>query len=46
MFEHDAKSRRLTYYFDGSLEKGAHQLRLEVKDAMNNVAVFDRAFRR
>lgn len=46
LFEYDAKSGRLEYFFEATLVQGVHQLRLEVKDAMDNTAVFEQAFSR
>lgn len=46
LFEYDAKNRRLEHLFEDTLAPGEHQLRLEVKDAMGNVGVFERGFRR
>ena len=46
LFEYDAKRNRLEYFFEDSLAQGEHQLRLEVKDAMGNVGVFEQRFRR
>lgn len=46
LFEYDAKHGRLEYFFEDTLARGEHQLRLEVKDAMGNVAVFEKSFRR
>jgi len=46
LFEYDAKDGRLEYFFEDTLARGEHQLRLEVKDALGNVAVFEGGFRR
>lgn len=46
MFVYDEKNRRIQHTFDETLGKGTHQLRLEVLDAMGNVAVFEGNFLR
>lgn len=46
MFVYDEKNRRIQYTFDETLGKGTHQLRLEVMDAMGNIAVLERNFLR
>ncbi|TNE52000.1 MAG: M23 family metallopeptidase [Bacteroidetes bacterium] len=44
LFEYDKKRARLTYYFDGHIDKGEHTLRLVVTDDRGNDAVFERNF--
>jgi murein DD-endopeptidase MepM/ murein hydrolase activator NlpD len=46
MFVYDEKNRRIQHTFEETLGKGTHQLRLEVMDAMGNIAVFERDFLR
>lgn len=46
LFEYDAKNGRLEHFFEDTLAEGEHQLRLEVEDAMGNVSVFEKPFRR
>jgi hypothetical protein len=46
LFTYDEKNRRIQYIFEDDLSKGAHQLKIEVVDAMGNTAVFERAFLR
>jgi Peptidase family M23 len=44
LMEFDAKRRMLTHDFDGKIPWGAHNLRLEVTDSRNNIAVFEQRF--
>jgi len=46
LFTYDEKNKRLQYAFEDDLAKGSHQLKLEVTDAMGNIAVFERTFLR
>lgn len=44
LMEYDAKNDLLFHRFDGKIKPGNHQLRIEVWDSRNNVAVLERAF--
>ena len=44
LMEYDAKNDLLFHRFDGRIPPGNHQLRIEVWDSRNNVAVLERAF--
>ncbi|MFK7810401.1 MAG: M23 family metallopeptidase [Saprospiraceae bacterium] len=44
LMEYDAKKDLLTHRFDEQTGKGKHTLKLEVKDAVGNVEVFEREF--
>lgn len=44
LMEYDAKTARLFHRFDGSIQAGQHQLRLEVVDAMGNKRILERNF--
>lgn len=44
LMTYDEKNRRLTHTFEPILEKGTHQLELQVRDAMGNVATYKRTF--
>ncbi|MEN0002558.1 MAG: M23 family metallopeptidase [Bacteroidota bacterium] len=44
LLQFDAKNDLLTHTFESDLTSGEHQLRLEVWDALNNKAVFERSF--
>ncbi|MCB0584895.1 MAG: M23 family metallopeptidase [Phaeodactylibacter sp.] len=46
LFEYDAKHGQLEYFFENTLAQGRHQLRLEVEDAVGNIALFEYQFRR
>jgi hypothetical protein len=44
LMEYDAKNQLLTHVLDRSLERGVHEFRLVVTDAMGNEQVFEKAF--
>jgi hypothetical protein len=39
--EYDPKNDKLIYQIDDRMKKGKNQIRLEVKDAKENLAVFE-----
>ena len=46
LFTYDEKNRRIQYIFEDELSRGSHQLKIEVSDAMGNIALFERSFLR
>ncbi len=44
LMEYDYKNKLLFHRFDGRVEPGKHQFRLEVTDALGNTSVFEKAF--
>lgn len=44
LFAYDAKTRMLRHTFDGRIQSGTHDLRLEVEDLMGNVRVYETTF--
>jgi len=46
LMEYDAKNDLLTHYFDGSIEKGEHEIVLKVKDSRGNLKEHRASFRR
>ncbi|MBR9922407.1 MAG: M23 family metallopeptidase [Bacteroidetes bacterium] len=44
LMTHDAKSRRITHRFDRNWERGEHELKLVVTDAVGNETVYERRF--
>lgn len=44
LLNYDAKNDRLTHIFEDDLPRGAHQLVLEVTDAMNNQSILEETF--